>query len=373
MSELLTTQLSFVYVESVLDLLTGAVSNPPYAFLANRLAFAQKFDAALAKRSGDIQPPWPDRAGRGFWAYYFEEQRPLPTITGVQAWRGVTPMRVVAPFAPTVDDTRVRIAIDSFVYPHGVGVIVNATISGVLNPLDAATLAVKLRREPVFIVDAVTKPMVLDALAARALDSVRAAAFGATAPVGRRPQFPFTIATVILGKGIDDTHLPSDGSDEHRFLDAVTTWSPTWQTAALGTVAEHQLAARSDGVPAGHIVYKHDRCRAVWFPGSFTIPSGYVRTLTCFHRNLVLASLQVESLAGLATATAAYLADGQSLSDAHFDAVYRSGNVLGRLYGGARSTYRSRSPQTQIDDAGLAADINAARAAVGQQALFAPA
>lgn len=89
--------------------------------------------------------------------------------------------------------------------------------------------------------------------------------------------------------------------------------------------------------------------------------------------NLALASLQVESLAGLAAATAAFLAGGGKLSDPHFDAARRAGNVLGRFYGAVRTIYRSHSPKAQIDDGGPIADINAMRAALGMEALFAPA
>ncbi len=153
----------------------------------------------------------------------------------------------------------------------------------------------------------------------------------------------------------------------------MTTWSPTWRSASLVKVADRRLEARADGVPGGHIVYRRDRGRAIWFPASFNVEAGYIRTLTCYHRNLVLASMQVESLAGLAGATAAFLAGGGKLNDKHYDAAKRAGNVLGRFYGGARTIYRSHSPQAQIDDGAYAEDINKMRDAVGQAPLFAPA
>jgi hypothetical protein len=51
-------------------------------------------------------------------------------------------------------------------------------------------------------------------------------------------------------------------------------------------------------------------------------------------RRAALASLQVESLANFAVATAA-LPDGQ-LKGAHWEAARRSTDVLGRFYGAAR-------------------------------------
>jgi hypothetical protein len=341
--------------------------------LTNRFAFAEQFDAALAKRDGPLQPPWPDRAGRGFWAYYFEDQRPLATIKGQQAWRGVAPLRVVLPLTVTTSEPEITVSLDAFVYPHGVAAIVNLTLVGAFSSVEAATLAVKLRREAVFGLGAGHGDLVMDALAAHILDQLRTTAFGANVQVGWRPQFPFTLTTVIIGSGVDDAHLPADDGDEHRFLDAVTTWSPTWETAALGKVSDHALPSRTSGVPAGHVVYKHDRARAIWFPGSFTVATGYISTLSCFHRNQVLAALQVESLTGLAVATADYLAGDQALTNPHYDQALRSVNVLGRLYGGVSSCYRSRSPQAQIDDGGHLAEINQTRAAVKQQPLFVPA
>jgi hypothetical protein len=369
MAELTKIQLSFVYVETILDVLTGAVKKPPYSFLTNRFDWATKFDAST-KRDGPIQPPWPDRAGRGFWAYYFEQQRPLEAIKGDHAWHGVAPMRQEFPFSVKSTDERLRPAPEAFIYPHGAAVVINVALQNKFTPEETAALASDVRRQPIFTIDADTTARPLDAVAARALDALRETAFGASVGVGRRPHFPFSVATVIVATGGDEVNPPADGSPEHRFLDAVTTWSPTWKSAALGKVADRRLDARTEGVPGGHIVYRRDRGRAIWFPGSFNVPAGYIRTLTCYHRNLVLASLQVESLAGLAAATAAFLADGGKLNNPHFDAARRAGNVLGRFYGGARTIYRSHSPKAQIDDAGYVSDINAMRAAVGQVALF---
>jgi hypothetical protein len=369
-TELRTIQVSVVYVETVLDVLAGAQKQPPYAFMANRFDWAAKFDASL-ERDDVVQPPWPDDAGRGFWTYYFEEQRPLEAIDGFQAWHGVAPMRHEFPFRVTTNDPRVRVAPEAYVYPHGVAVVVNLVLRGNFTPEEAAELASEARRKPVFMIAGNSTPLQLDAVGARTLDALRETVFGAGVGVGRRPPFPFTVTTVIVGTDGDELNLPTDGSAEHRFLDAVTTWSPTWRAAALGKVAERRLEAKTDGVPGGHIVYRHDRGRAIWFAASFNVPSGRISTLGCYHRNLVLASLQVESLSGLAVATAAFLAQGGKLNGPFFDAARRAGNVLGRFYGGSRTIYRSHSPKAQMDDGGYVADIDAMRAAVGVVALFA--
>lgn len=371
MVELQKIQLSFVYVETILDVLTGAEANPPYAFLGNRFDWAAAFDAS-AKRDGTVQPPWPDRAGRGFWTYYFEEQKPLEAIKGDQAWHGVAPLRHPFLIKVTTADARIRLAPEAFIYPHGLAVVVNVFLQGNFTPEQAAEHASDIRRKQMFEING-TSSRPLDAVGAAALDALRNAAFGPNVGVGRRPHFPFSVVTVIVGIGGDEASPPADGTAEHRFLDAVTTWSPTWKSAALGKVADHQLESRKEGVPGGHMVYRRDRGRAIWFPASFNVAAGYIRTLTCYHRNLVLASMQVESLAGLAAGTASFLADGGKLNDNHYDTAKRASNVLGRFYGGARTIYRSRSPQAQIDDSNYVDDINSMRQAVNQVKLFAPA
>jgi hypothetical protein len=266
----------------------------------------------------------------------------------------------------------VRVGPEAFLYPHGVAVILNLTVRGTFTPDEAAALAIRLRRGHDFSIGDEARPFVLDGVADRAVAAVRQTTFGVEAPVGRRPQFPFSVTTVVLGRDVDDTKALTEGSTEHRFLEAVTTWAPTWESAALPKLADVTLPLRTSGRPAGHVLYRRDRGRAVWFPGSFTIPSGSVRTLTCFHRNLVLASLQVESLAGFAAATAQFLTAGGKLNDAHYDAATRAGDILGRFYGGAQSIYRSRSPRAQIEDGSFLTDINLMRAAVGRKPLFVP-
>jgi hypothetical protein len=368
--ELHAIKIALIYTETVIEVLTGELKNPPYTFLANRFAYAQKFDETRANRGGDVEPPWPDRMGRSFWGFYFEQQRPLEAIKGQQAWHGVAPFRHRFPLKVTSVPHEVRAAPEAFVYPHGVAVVINLIVSGKFTPEEAATLAIRLRRGDEFTADGEERLLVVDGVADRAVTALRQASFGADAPVGRRPHFPFTVTTVVLGKDVDDAMPPAEGGSEHRFLEAVTTWAPTWKSAALPKLADATLPVRTSGTPAGHVLYRRDRGRAVWFPGSFTTPAGSVRTLACYHRNLVLASLQVESLAGFGAATAQFLADGGKLSDAHYDAATRVGDVLGRFYGGAQSIYRSRSLHRQVEDGNFVAEINAMRAAVGRNPLF---
>lgn len=371
MTELLTFRTSLVYVESVIDVLTGGLKAPAYAFLANRFAYVSMFDESNSVRGGVVEPPWPDASGRSFWRYYFEEQKPLDAIKGEQAWRGVTPFRHRFPLQIGVAVADVRVAPEAFLYPHGIAVVFNLTMHGAFSPEAAAAFAVDLRRAQYFTIDGDPKQFGLDAVADRALTALRGAAFGDSVAVGRTPQRPFTVTSVIQGSGVDKTKLPTQDGPEHRFLDAVTTWSATWDSAALPSLVDAALDAKKEGVPLGHVLYKQNRGRAVWFPGFFTMPTGRVRTLGCYHRNLVLASMQVESLATFAAATVEYVAQDEQLLDAHYDAARRAGDVLGRFYGGAQSIYRTQSVRAQMDDGKFVDAINAMRGSVDRPPLHA--
>lgn len=370
-AELDDLRASFVYVESILEGLTGEVTQPPYTFIVDRFAFAKQFDESNIARGGDVEPPWPSGGGRSFWSYYYD-QTPLDAVDGQLAWRGVTPFRHRFPLA-VVKPAQVSLSPDAFVFSHGVAVVLTLKVSGPLTLEQAASLLHDVRRRQVFQIDLESGVLSLDALASRALTALRLAAFGSKPKPGRRPPVPFSIVTVIRGSNVAPMTAIAQGGDEQRFLDAVTAWSPNWQDAQLPPLDIVKLNIRTTGTPAGHLLYGRDRGRAVWFPGSFTLPGGQVRTLTCFHRNLVLASLQVDSLATFATATAQMLNAGAELTDAHFDAARRATDVLGRFYGATQSIYRSRSPRAQLDQGRFVADVNAVRAAVERPALFAPA
>jgi len=179
-------------------------------------------------------------------------------------------------------------------------------------------------------------------------------AFGDDVKHASRPLgAPFSIVSVVRGEGIDASVPLAQGGAEQLFLDAVTAWSRNWRHAALPQLDTVALPLRAAGKPAGHVLYGHDRGRAVWFPASFTDQTESVHTVACFHRNLVLASLQVESLAHFAVATARLLDAEIELPDPYFDAARRATDVLGRFYGAVRSIYRSRSPQAQLDQGGF--------------------
>jgi hypothetical protein len=367
-------RLSVIWIETLLDLLEGAASQAPASFLGNRFAYSPQFDAPSSGAGGrlSLERPWPVTQGKSFWGFYYEDERPLETIGGKQAWQGVTPFRRrLGQLQPDWQDA--RLVREGFLFPHGLAFVVTLTQRGDFDLTQTGDAALEFRRKPKSYSDPHgTTSIRLDDMAAKALSELRAAAFGPTAKVGRQPSEPFTVFTVIRGSNVDPTVPVADGGDIHRLLDGVTGWSPAWASANPPALAKQQLPVRK-GAAAGDVLYGRSRGRAVWFPGSFTRPGGEIRSLSCYHRNLALASLQVESLGGLARETARKLREGEDWSkEDDLKIVARNAvNTLGRLYGG-RSTYRSWSLRAQMEQNGLVPDINATRADLNIEPLFAP-
>jgi hypothetical protein len=104
------------------------------------------------------------------------------------------------------------------------------------------------------------------------------------------------------------------------------------------------------------VLYGSQRARAVWFPDGFA-----KLKLSCYHRNLTLLSMQVESL-GAAVKRTVDTAGGNyaTFSVPHSQSVVRSARILDKLYGGNRdATYQSYSAKRQIDESGLLQPIKA--------------
>lgn len=363
-------RLSLIWIETVLDLLEGKAPQAPASFLGARFAYATQFDAPSSGAGAQLslERPWPVTRGGEFWSLYYEDQRPLDALGGKQAWQGVTPFRRrLGQLQP--DWQGARLVREGFLYPHGVAFVVTLTQRANLDLTQTGDSALDFRRKPKSYSDPGGKASIrLDDMADQARSELRTAAFGPNATVGRRPTEPFSVFTVVTGSNVNPTVPTQDGGDVHRLLDGVTGWSQAWASASPPPLAKQALTLRK-GAAAGDVLYARSRGRAIWFPGSFTRPAGEVRSLSCYHRNLTLVSLQVESLGALAREAALKLGAGQAWSQ-DLTAVARNAvNVLGRLYGG-RSTYRSWSPRSQIEQNGLVPDINTTRANLNIGPLF---
>lgn len=355
-------RVSFIWVETSFDLLRDAQpSGAPMPFLGRSHLYAAQFAAMPA----GLGAPWPKPSKHNFWRNYLQCD-PFK-MEPSQAWRFLVPFRKVPlPVGGAVASQRV--AAEGFFYPHGIGLVVTVTDTAERKLFDAVAASFLFRTDSsVVIADPKGgRAVTLDQCADECFDVLRAAAFGAAAVGGVRSLNPFTVATVVRGEGAGPLVA---GGPVHRALEAWTGWHTSWQTDTLTDPAKAVVATRGGGSRA---LYASRRGRAVWFPERFTVPG---RALSCYHRNLALTSLQVESLGAAVTRTLAVSggADLTSLSVHHHESVGHASDMLARFYGGPETMYRGWSAPRQITDGDLVTPINKLRDLMSKPPLFAAA
>lgn len=355
---------------------TQLLGNPqppkvPLGFLGNRDSYADTFDNAQLKKPVPmgLKAPW-DKAGQHFWEYYLEQKPPLPQVPGAKAWRFLVPFRGEVP----VNDVKIpslandaKCVLESFFYPYGFACVTTFTVVKSLSLADAVDLAFEIRRDGKLDVtweSGAQEHLPFKAFAAKCLTSLGQIALGPTYSPGASLVEPFSVFTVLKGKGkATDKRI-------HGALEATTTWPPLGRKANLPPLDQKVRLALRAAATASDIVYAQKRGRAVWFPDVFT-DTKLRSSLACYHRNLVLASLQTESLCGLATATVQEATAGSwsSLRVMHGDCAKLGAGILGRLYGGAMDTYRSMSPRYYIQQNKVEGDIDWVRARAGMTKL----
>ncbi|HWM91345.1 MAG TPA: hypothetical protein VN493_11310 [Thermoanaerobaculia bacterium] len=356
-------RLTFLWTETLPELLAegGPPAGSSMPFLWSPEEYAARF-AAIPQSGLDLlglSAPWPKAAGDFFWTYYLEDRIP-GSIQGELAWRYFVPFRgrvpatVKAPWFPG------RLSLESFFFPHGLGLAFSARTEADLAPEEVMAKALELRRDGKLEVEwsgGKKESLNLDAFGIKALQALRTQVTG-TETSGGTQSLPFSIATIVRAAGVDAAAPFSEGEMMHKVLQGLTTWSPTWKTDGLKPLAEAGLPTRYS--PSSYALYAGTRGRAVWFPGHYVPEMAQRRSLSCYHRNFVFLSLQVESLAGLAAYTAKMLEQGEVPGSKHAGFAKRGAGILGRLYGGTK-TYRSHSPKVQMDQNQCVKPINEVR------------
>jgi hypothetical protein len=371
---------SLIFVETNLGLL-GNPEPPkvPLGFLGNRDSFANMFDQAQQKKPVplNLAAPW-DKEGMHFWEYYLENKSSLPKTSGATAWRFLVPLRGKVPVksvkVPSLTSAEGQCLVESFYYPHGFACVLTFTVKKTLSLADAVDVAYEIRKDEQLDVEwlsGVKEQLSLKTLAARCLTEIRQSALGPTSSPGTTPVEPFTVFTVLKGKGTVKDLSPKD-KVVRGVIEAVTTWPNIWTKAKLPPLDDKvKLKLRSAAVDSD-TVYARSRGRAVWFPDLFNDTTKKRSSLSCYHRNLLLASLQTESLSGLATATVNEIntVGWPELRVMHSDCAKLAAGILGRLYGGdKKETFRSLSPRYQIQQNGFESDIDLVRDKSGMAAL----
>lgn len=367
-------RLSFIWTETNTDLLRNpGPPNAPMGFLGSRDGYMAKFDE-IQKGSAPLglTTPWrDDPVGQRFWKFYLSTSD-LTTTSGASAWAHLVPLRgaVLATINPPQPE--LSFASHAFYYPFGFALVVTVTCKASLSLQETIQQAFQIRSEGKIKVQtaAGTEDLYLTQYANKCLNALRGAVFPPATPAGKISSEPFSIFTAVKGSGVAAGADIPEGGEIHGILDAVTTWDTDYPDINLTPLNVAKVGLREKS-PPGHILYANKRGRAVWFPGKFTRQAVKRPSVTCYHKNLVFVSLQVESLCGFLRATAEVIrsGDGPSLPKWHFELSKEAANVVGRLYGYDEEMYRSRSPRVQLDQNRYTEDVNVVRTFHGRDEL----
>jgi hypothetical protein len=369
-------RLSFIWAETALDFMSGSVSpTAPLALLGRSHQYASAFEQALGTGAGPhgLQVPWKPHTRRPqfFWSYYLERHIP-GHVSGGRAWRKLVPFRMKAPVTVMASWLPGRLDLQFFLFPHGIALVATVQCRSDLTLQKAVDKALEVRRTGRFLVrwgEAPTREYLsLDGLANEGLNALHRFALGPNANPRAAPiNQPFTVATVVSGTGVDRS-APPPKEVLHALL-AMAKWpSYDWQDPPPSEEPHVDEAdqSRTKERYAGDVLYYHTRGRAVWFPKHFLPAKDRQVAASCYHRNLVALSLQVESLGDLVSRTARQIQTRTppSPGSSHHWCAKQAAINLSLLYGGGgdeKRTYRAWSARRQIEQNNLVTAVNAVR------------
>jgi hypothetical protein len=355
-------RISLIWTEAFSFLVDGVTPvAAERAFLGRSSKYIERFEAEQrrirqAPYRRDAAPPaihvpWPGPWGQRYWMHYLGGTPP-GRVSGAMAWNALVPFR-----EKTADAVWARwlggfgsVYHETFLYPHGLGFVLTVAVRAA-RPLeleDVVERAFAIRRDRRLTVSlrGQTRTLVSERLAEAVLAAARCSILvGGQAPSDRTPE-PFTVFTAISAEGADATKPPPNCVS--NALDAITRWRRGWDPkAALELTDKNRLAAGSAS-SAGNVVYASRRGRAVWFPRLFRADQER-RALGCYHRNLTLLSLQVDSLSGLVRLAARAVRAREDIPVRLHECVANAVRLLEDLRDGHASTYQSRSPAHQLE------------------------
>ncbi len=321
--------------------------------LTDRKGYSQAFKDARTGKS-PFRLPWIPGRRHHFWEFYLEKS-PLKFVDTNVARRHLMPLRLKHVAGLDASLPGVTCNVEGYAFPHGIGVIVNLYVRESMRldkmvdrlyevrgtqyqvhwPPDSDATIGKISPEQLAFV-------AIDQLRKRTVDNTPAESFGN----------PFSIATIVEAEGAE---LSETSRQLHQILHGLCSGNKFWRHDKLPPLHSNCLRIQTehvDTVPAT-VLYGLKDSRALWFPQYFRDVRGdevgKIRTLGCYHRNLVLASLQTKNLIGLMRRGADWLNREGPIPGTMDTLPRHAAGILGRLYGGAKESYRTCSVLRQID------------------------
>jgi hypothetical protein len=339
--------LSFVQFELLAEPLRPFAPAIPFDFLLDSGKYATMFGRCL-QRVGQCRAPWSTGYGRRFWRSYIERESPPPR----EYWDHLVPFKHDSEPALKASWLKGNARARAYLYPWGVGVLIDMNVTEAKDIDAAVDMVVSIRNSNhlEMTLKGGARIGTVQFLVNSWSKYVREVAFGPETEEGSRSDL-FMIVTVLDADGADPNAAVGDGTPLHRSLNGFARGIKNWKTAVPGPIGKSALGTGS--AAAGNILFATKRGRTVWYPDSFpSVGSGFEDTLRCYHRNLTAATLQTEALCMFASDAAALISAGKTHAEwasNHDQCGLRAAGLLGRLIGGKKGTYRSQSPQNQIE------------------------
>lgn len=369
-------RLSFIWAEVLPDFLAKDASiTGPFSKLTRSCNYSPLFNEALTRGGSTIfSVPWEKGKKQKFWMGYLTQGK-LDDVRGANAWDNLVPLLIINPgFEINEDWFRGSCFIHAFYYPFGIAVTINFRWKPKCS-LEALTReASEFKRHKYSVFDDNSPPLSLYEVADKFLVTLRQNALGANAAPGIRTtdlflNEPFSLLTILDAEGVNPKEDICSNSNIMKALELLTTCSLPFDDLTLPKPEDVCLSIKRD-TSKGGALYANHRGRVVWLPvlflaGKKTIleepeeqSQGY-KQLNCYHKNLVFASLQTESLGILISEAAKIFRGGKDknyLTFQHRKMVENAAKCLRKLYLGdkkAKDTWRSASIRKQIDDCWL--------------------
>lgn len=359
-------RLSFLWAEVLPGFLSHSLpASSPFVPLTRSFLFPRLFESARDGRQADppLQTPWIAERRQQFWMRYLVQGK-LSEVPGRQGWDHLVPLRL--------DDDSLRVQadgftgtifLDRFCYPFGIAIAISLRWDEEVPLEDFVARAWKLTQTGVFSIAGQSTPLSLNALGNLVLTSLRKKILGDDSKEGFRSAQPFSIVTILEASGVDPAASVRQNSSVLNALEILANW-PSDRTYLTLPKPDDVCLHLKQSAPAGSALYAKDRGRVVWHPAMFrvtaaTTPDEVIdqirrsSKLGCYHRNLLFASLQTESLGSLIAQTAQLFSQGKKtadLSQSQRDLVSNAARCLVRLYSGDKgNTWRSESMERQIN------------------------
>ena len=319
-----------------------------------------------------------------FWHYYLGGADLREAVSGKVAWEHLVPLRLGLPLriaGPRLeaDEPTVRIFADGYAYPHGSAVEIKLQLDYDGEGVDAQDALHHLLDHindngvSVSLPGGTSGHFSLPKLAERLLKFLHDLVRGKNALRDVSPDGPLWVVTVVKGT-IGSMAIPLGRDiDLHRVLDGFCTLARDWPTCEIKKLAPLDKAnlligssnlghlgglPNISGLTDGNFIYHNPRSprgRLVWMHQYFTSNDRHIFKLSCYHRNLVLLSLQTEMLV-----KALFLFASHPQKPAFPEQLARAvAQRLTELYGSEKEhTYLSASPRTYLDESKYTEKIN---------------